>query len=65
MSENVSTNSCTRYVEIQTKFVIEILEDDFIKILFVCYEKNTSDILTKNVSGYIYQKDVNEYVVET
>lgn len=64
MSENVSTSSRTKHVDLRTKFVMEYVEDEFIKIIFVKSEDNTSDILTKNVSGDVYDAHVKEYVAD-
>ena len=64
MSENVSTSSRTKHVDIRSKFVMEFVEDGFLKIIFVKSEGNVSDILTKNVSGETYESHVDKYVAE-
>jgi hypothetical protein len=64
MSENASTSSQTRHVDIRYHFVREYVEDGFIRIIFVCSEENLADEFTKNVTGNIYDAHVNEYMTE-
>ena len=46
MSNNVTTTSGTRHVDIRTKFAKEFQEDGKIKIICVRLEKNDSAIMT-------------------
>ena len=64
MSENASTSSRTRHVDIRYHFVREYVEDGFIRIIFVRSEENLADEFTKNVTGDIYDAHVNEYMTE-
>jgi hypothetical protein len=64
MSENASTSSRTRHVDIQYHFVREFVEEGFIRIVFVRSEANLSDEFTKNVSGDTYDAHVSEYMSE-
>jgi hypothetical protein len=64
MSENASTSSRTRHVDIRYHFVREFVEEGFIRIVFVRSEANISDEFTKNVSGDIYDAHVSEYMAE-
>jgi hypothetical protein len=64
MSENASTSSRTRHVDIRYHFVREFVEEGFIRIVFVRSEANISDEFTKNVSGAIYDAHVSEYMAE-
>ena len=48
MSQNVTTTTRTKHIDVRTKFVKEFCEDVIIKIIFVRSEDNDSDILTKN-----------------
>jgi hypothetical protein len=64
MTENVSTNSGTKHVDVRYHFVREFVEEGFVKIIFVRSEHNTSDGFTKNVTGDIYDAHVADYMEE-
>jgi hypothetical protein len=64
MTENVSTNSRTKHVDVRYHFVREFVEEGFVKIIFVRSEHNTSDGFTKNVTGDIYDAHVADYMEE-
>ena len=49
MSNNVTTISGTRHMDIRTKFVTEDQEDGEIKIIFVMSKENDSDMMTKKL----------------
>jgi hypothetical protein len=54
MTENVSTSSQTKHVDVKYQFVREYVEDGFIKIILGRSEHNVSDGFTNNVTGDIY-----------
>ena len=56
MSQNVTTTSNTKHVDIRTKFVFEYQEDGVIKIFFVKSEDNDSDIMIKNLGTLLHSK---------
>ena len=56
MSQNVTTTSNTKHVDIRTRFVFEYQEEGVIKIVFVRLEDNDSDIMTKNLGSLLYSK---------
>ena len=56
MSQNVTTTSRAKHIDIRTKFVREYVEDGKIKIVFVRSGDNDSDIMTKNVQGDLHDK---------
>jgi hypothetical protein len=64
MSENASTSSRTRHVDIRYHFVREYVEEGFIRIIFVRSEENLADGFTKNVTGDIYDAHVKEFMSE-
>jgi hypothetical protein len=64
MSNNVTTTSGTRHVDIRTKFVKEYQVDGKIKIIFVRSEENDSDIMTKNLGSLLYSKHANKLIVK-
>ena len=47
MSNNVTTTSGTKHVDIRTKFLKDYQENGKIKTIFVRMEENDSDIMTK------------------
>ena len=64
MGNNVTTTSCTKHVDIRTKYGREYIEASVLKIMFVRSEDNTSDIMTKNVQGDLQDKHYKELVCE-
>jgi hypothetical protein len=64
MSENVSTTSRTRHVDVRYHYVREYVEDGFVRILFVRSEDNLADEFTKNVSGALYDAHASIYMGE-
>jgi hypothetical protein len=54
MTENVATSGCTNPIDVRHHYVRELVEEGFIKIIFVKLENNLADRFTKNVSGAIY-----------
>jgi len=53
-SENISTTSRSKHVDIRYRFVNEFLKT----------EDNLSDGFTKNISGDIYENHINSYLTE-
>jgi hypothetical protein len=64
MAENMSTNSRTKHIHTRYHFIREYVEVGGIKIVFVKTIDNKADPLTKNVSGDVYEKHVNDYVAD-
>ena len=56
MSKNTSTSGWTKHVDVQYRYVNEMVMDGFLKIKFVKTEENVVDIFTKNVSNKTYKK---------
>jgi Reverse transcriptase (RNA-dependent DNA polymerase) len=64
MSENVTATSRTKHIDARYHFIREYIEDGYIKIIFVKTDDNHADIFTKNVTGDIYDKHVQNYLVQ-
>ena len=64
MSNNVTTTSGTRHVDIRTKFVKEYQVDGKIKIIFVRSEENDSDKMIKTLESLLYSKHANKLIVK-
>ena len=62
MAENVSTSVRTRHVDTRYHFVREMIEDGFIKIIFVRTVHNDADLFTKNVNRETYEKHVVKFL---
>ena len=58
MATNVTTSQRMRHVDSRTKFVVRYTEDGTLKIVFVRGTENEADIMTKNVNGELYDKQV-------
>jgi hypothetical protein len=64
MRENVSTSSRTKHTDTRYHFVIEFVEEGFVRIIFVRSEDNISDPFTKNSPGSIYDKHTAAFVAQ-
>ena len=64
MSDNKTTTSRAKHVDIRTKYVNEYCEDGKIKIIFVKSADNDSDILTKNLGGDLFDKHSTKLVMQ-
>ncbi len=62
MGKNVTMSSRTKHVDICTKYVREYVQDGIIKIIFIKSEYNTSDIMTKNIHGNLYDNYSSQLV---
>ena len=56
MASNITTMSCTKHVNIWYKYVIENIEDEFVKIIFVKSADTGSVIDIKNLSAICHEK---------
>ena len=62
MAENVNVSQRTKHIDIRARFITQMVEDGFIKIIFVRSENNTADVFTKNTSSATYWKHAEEFV---
>jgi hypothetical protein len=65
MSENASTGFRTRQVDTRYHFIREFINDDFIKIEFVCSVENDSDLFTKNVNQELHAKHTKKFLEDS
>jgi hypothetical protein len=63
IAENASATSKTKHIDIRYHFVREFIMEGFMKIIFVKSEDNKADGFTKNVSGDIYEKHKNDFIL--
>ena len=64
MSENISTTSRSKHVDIRYKYVNEMVEEGFLKVIFVRSAENVADGFTKNISGDLYESHKKDYLAE-
>jgi hypothetical protein len=64
LAENMNTNSHTKHIDTRFHFVREFIEEGGIKIVFVKTEDNKADQFTKNVTGDVYDKHVEDFVAD-
>jgi len=64
MSENATSSTRTRHMDVRYRFVEQLQNDGLIKIKFVPTIKNLADGNTKNVSGNILESHADAYLVE-
>ena len=62
MTENPSTSSRTRHIDIRYHYVRELKEKSEINISFVPSAKQYADMFTKNVSSDIYEDHVRKFL---
>jgi ketol-acid reductoisomerase len=64
MAQNSFSGVRTRHVDTRYHFVRENLDDGIIKIEFVKFNENQSDIFTKNITQEIYERHVQTFLEE-
>ena len=62
MSNNITTTSRSKHVDVRTKYINEYVEDGILKIIFVRSKDSDLDIMTKNLSGEGYSKHSNKLI---
>ena len=62
LAENATSSARTRHIDTRYKFVHEMTDDSFLKIVFVKSEENKSDGHTKNLSQEGHDRHAGEYV---
>jgi hypothetical protein len=65
MSKNALTGFRSRHIDTRYHSVREFIEDDFIKIKFVCSVKDDSDLFTKNVNQELYEKHTKKFLEDS
>ena len=64
MASNITTTCHTRHFDIRYKYVNECVKDRVVKIVFVKFADNDSDILTKTFSTKVHEKLTKKMVIE-
>ena len=64
MTENASSNTRTRHIDIRWHFTRNLTKEKVIEIIFCKSGANKSDGFTKNVSQEIHQRHTSEFVME-
>ena len=64
MSENVTSSSRTRHMDVRWWFVNQLIDQGLIIVKFVRTHLNISDLGTKNVSKEIYESHVNKLITD-
>jgi hypothetical protein len=62
LSNNRAVGSRTKHVDIRTPYVCNLINEETIKTLFVKSENNAADIITKNVTEYLFLKHTSSYM---
>jgi len=62
IAENATATPKSKHIDTRAKYVTQLISDGFLKVLFVKTDENSSDIFTKNVSGEMLERHVNDYV---
>ena len=64
MSENTSTSGRTKHIDIQYRYVNEMILDGFLKVVFVKTSENVADVFTKNVRSETYRELVKQFLMD-
>jgi hypothetical protein len=62
ISENPSSGVHNRHIDTRYHFILEHVEDGFIKIIFVRTNENDEDIFTKKMNKETYEKHVVKFL---
>jgi len=62
MAENPAISQRTKHVDVRFKFVNEMVNDQFLEVIFVKTADNDSDIFTKNLSADLQNKHAKKMV---
>ena len=62
MAKNTSSTPKTHHIDIKYRWVSQLVEDKYLKIVFVQTANNLSDGFTKNVSAGVYDAHVPYYL---
>ena len=64
IADNATANPKSKHIDTRAKYVSQYITDGFLKVMFVKTQENSADIFTKNVSGDILNKHVEDYVID-
>ena len=64
MASKITTTSHTEHMNIRCKNVNEYVEEGMIKIIFVMFADNESNVLTKNLRAELHKKHSKKMVGE-
>ena len=62
MAENATTQRM-RHIDIKHRFIVQMVTDGLIKIIYVKTKDNLADGYTKNVGPDVYEKHTGEYMI--
>ena len=65
MSNNNSTSTRTKHVDVRTKFVTQHVEDGTVKVVFVKSENNDADLFTKNLSSVLLNEHSRKMIMDS
>ena len=57
LASNIITTCCTQHVDINYRYIKENVEDKVVEIVFVTSADDDSDILNKNISTNLHEKN--------
>ena len=63
MAENATTTQRMRHIDIKHRFIVQMVTDGLIKIIYVKTEDNLADGYTKNVGPDVHEKHTGEYMI--
>ena len=64
MASSIATTSHTKHMDIRYKCVNKYVEDEIVKMIFVHFAENVSNILNKNISAKLNQKNSKNMIGE-
>ncbi len=64
LAENSTTSQRTKHIDVRHHFVRNLIRDGIIKVGFVPTLENDADLFTKNISGDLFDKHSQKYMVD-
>ena len=64
MAENAASNQRTRHIHVRHRFVVDLVEEGLIEVIFVRSENNLADGQTKNVTSDICDVHTRTYLID-
>ena len=64
MSENVAVLQQTKHVDVKYHFVQEVVQDGFLRIIFVRTTENDADLFTKNLPADVHERHTRKIIAE-
>ena len=62
LANNHTTGQRTKHIDIRAHYVRELINNGYLKVVFIKSEDNDADIYTKNTTEELFEKHSNKYM---